>query len=206
MRFIRAYAAVFSVTLLFTTLPSAAEGLVHARDINQAEYAHELAGDERLWLMIGGFVVGTALAQLLYTRRRRGRLRAYEFSVALFLGMWVSVGAVFAFATAEWGGLALTVMTAAIAPVAPWTERGAPWGRRFGLSALGVAALASVSLSSAQFLDSGFLFFLFSAPIAAMGATVGIAGAEHIVERERHRRRREAPAVNTYNRSTRRVA
>jgi hypothetical protein len=205
VRFIRAYTAVFSITLLFTTLPNATEGLIHARTITDAQYVHELSVDERLWLMIGGFVIGTAVAQWLYTRRRRGRLRAYELSVALFLGMWVSVGAVFAFATAEWGGLALTALTGAIAPLAPWTERGAGLGRRFALSALGVAALASMSLSSAQFLDSGFLFFLFSVPIVAIGAAVGIAGAEHIVERE-HGWRRSATRLQRYERSTQRVA
>lgn len=173
------------MTLLFTTLPSAAEGFVYARTIADAEYAHAINVDDRLWLMVGGFVIGTALAQALYTRKRCGRLRAYELSVALFLGMWVAMGAVFAFATAEWGGLALTAMSGALAPLAPWTERGAPLGQRFGLSALGVAALASVSLSSAQFLDSGFLFFVYAAPILAIGGAIGIAGAEHIVERER---------------------
>lgn len=202
MRFVRAYSAVFSLTLLVTTLPTGLEGLVGARTLTDAHYNNSIGVNDQFWLMVGGFVLGVALAQSLYTRRRHGRLRAYELAVAIFLGLWVSMGISFAFATAEWGGLGLAAMSSIIAPLAPWTEPKASVPRRVGLTLLAVGAVACIGLSSAQFLDSGFLFFLFAAPLAGLGGTLGILGAERIVERERVRRTGRDHPESTQNHAT----
>lgn len=185
MRFVRAYTAVFSVTLLVTTLPTGIQGLVHARSLSDAQYNNSISVGHHLWLMIAGFFMGVAFAQSLYTRCRRGRLRAYELAVAIFLGLWVAVGTSFAFATAEWSGLILAGVTSIVAPLVPWTEAGASLRRRATLSLIALAALGCIWLSSAQFLDSSFLFYVFAAPLAALGGTLGVLGAERIVERER---------------------
>lgn len=210
MRFIRAYLAVFSITVLATTLPTGVQGLVHARTIVDARYDNTISVDSRMWLMVAGFAIAVALTQSLYTRRRRGRLRAYEFCIALFLGIWVAAGTTIAFATAEWGGLMLAGVSGAIAPLVPWTEPGASLPRRAGLSVLAVAAVTSMALSSAQFFDSSFLFYLFTAPLAAAGGAVGMLGAERIVEYERERLRLRAahrePGGGAFGSSDRSVA
>lgn len=188
MRFMRAYSAVFSITLLLTSLPTGVQGLVHATTLADARYSNRIAIDDHLWLMVVGFAVGTALAQSRYTRCRQGRLRAYQFTVALFLGLWITTGVSFALATAEWGGLSLALVSAAVAPLIPWTESGTSLWHRLGLSLAALGAAALLAFSSAQFLDAGFLFALYTLPIAALGGTIGILGAERIVEHERSRR------------------
>lgn len=199
MRFVRAYSAVFSLTLLIATLPTGLQGLVAAGTLTHARYDNTIGVNGQFWLMVGGFVLGVALAQSLYTRRRHGRLRAYELAVAVFIGLWFAAGTSFAFATAEWGGLGLAAVSAVIAPLAPWTEPRTSLQRRAGLTLLAIAAVACIGLSSAQFLDSGFLFCLFAAPLAGLGGALGILGAERIVERERAPRRADDRPRTSYD-------
>lgn len=184
MRFLRAYSALLSITLLAAMIPSGIDGVVHFGDI-QGHYDNTIEVDGRMWLMLAGFVAGVILVQRLDGRPYGDpRVRTYRLSIALFLGLWLTAGLTFALATAEWTGLWLAISSLALAPLAPWTDVRGGFAKKVLLTGLALAAVVALSLSSSYFLDSGFLFMIFTAPLAALSGALGIAGAEKIMETE----------------------
>lgn len=184
MRFLRAYSTLFSITLLAAMIPSGIDGVVHFGDM-QGRYDNTIEVDGRMWLMLVGFAAGVIVVQRLHGRQYAdARVRTYRLWVALFLGLWLTAGLAFALATAEWTGLWLAISSLALAPLLPWTDPAAGFARKSLLTTVALAAVVALSLSSVDFLDSGFLFVVFTAPLAALSGTLGIMGAERILERE----------------------